>query len=516
MSLQLEKPAPINYDVGPHNGRRRYRQRVPGIGMIGGQKLLIWMVLNFQRIIAPVGRRFGKTTGLLFVFLELAAVTRGRCYIGVWSQDHDRAKELMEIFIAAYGELISKVKRADGQGRYIELVGISGVNEGLRIYFWSASHPAYNRVRGFTHPFHLIVADESTYVRANAVLKVSLKMLADCGGKFLAIGTPDLEGVGFAWFSAFWGRAQSSAKKWRDWVGMNFPSEANPTIPLDYIETMRKECVSEEEEKQEIDALFLEDTSAVFGKLAHVFTMQWHNHEGFVTKALHESNLSLDEVQVWIGDRPRGGVPYVIGIDWGRKLDETIITVWRQDTRREVARFAVSGSDWTSQMEFLIHIRKAYGDCSVKSDAHGVGDGMTQMLQAKYGEAVTAVTWHGHKKEHLVRRLEALINNREIQFLDIPEAREQYRIYQGEKNEKTGRVRFSAPEGEHDDHVDAVLLVTEPLLEAILPLQDTDSNRVEIDQPKPGTMAEIRAALDAERVDYIAPMQIGPRIGPRM
>lgn len=482
----------ITADVKPHNGRRRWRRHVPGEGWIGGQRLLIWLVLNYQRVIAPVGRRFGKTTSLLFLFLELAIRTSGKCYIGVWSQDHDKARELMEVFITAYGDLVSKVNKSAGQTRYIELRPMGKSTGGTRIYFWSAAHPAYNRVRGFVHPFHLIVADESTYIRGNAVLKVSLKMLADCGGKFLAIGTPDFDGVGFAWFSLFWSRACSSDKKWREWEGMNFPSEANPTIPLAYIKTMREECGTKEEEQQEIDAEFLQDTSSVFGEVRRAFCLRFmEKSPAFVRKAEEAAGVDRDAFRSWVADKPRSGVPYVIGVDWGRKLDSTIITIWRQDTRREVARFALSGGDWDEQMLFLVAIRKAYGDCSIRSDAHGVGDAMSQILKKKFSEDVVEVTWGGQKKEHLVRRLQHLIEDDAIKFIAADEAFQEFRLYQGEKNEKTGRVRYSAPDGGHDDHVDATLCVADALLVAIGPEPD-EGAEIKPDPAPEGTWAELR------------------------
>ena len=517
-------PGDISKDVEPHNGRRQYRKKVPGLrNRIGGQRLLIWLVLNFQRIIAPVGRRFGKTTGLLFVIPELARTIRGMCYVGIWNSDHGKAKELMEVFITALGgdpkenkkSLIRKIHRADGQTRYIELHGVSGINDGTRIYFWSAVHPHYNRVRGFTHPFHLIVSDESSYIRANAILKVSLKMLADCGGKFLAIGTPDVEGVGFAWFSAFFARAMSDNPEWAEWGGMNFPSEANPTISMQNIATMRAECLSEEEEQQEIDAIFLEDTSGVFGVLTHVFDLDYMAQKPeWVDKLAEESGLTFGRYRAWVNDYARQGVYYVMGVDWARKTDKTVMVVFRQDTCREVMRVEIDGDDWDAQLKFVVGMRKAFGDCSIHSDANGVGDGMSRILTSRYGEHVVPQTWPGYTKERIVRTLSLLIRTRQIRLINCVDSREQFRLYHGERNEKTGRIRYAAPDGQHDDHVDATLLVAEALLTPMRPPQDGDGAEIEPDRPKPGTMGALRLegglGQDCpDRVDIMdAPLQI--------
>lgn len=519
----------LDVDARPHNGwltpedsriagrkplpaRRDHRNELG----LGGQVLLLHLCLQYKRVVAPVGRRFGKTTTIGFLFMEEAARTPGMYFAGVFEQDHTKAKAVMDVFVAAYGgdpkknpdSLITEIQKSEGQGRYIQLKpmmidGLEDVgNLGARIYFWSAKHPHYNAVRGIPHAFHRLVVDEAALVRGECVSRVVLPMLLDIGGSLLVIGTPDISGVGNYWFETFWARATSQSGEWDNWAGMNFPSDANPWLDDDALVEMDKEYEHDPVARiQEREGRFPDSVGGVFGPLAKAFCLKALDcgQPFWVREVALDAKIVPEGVRSWFSDlKVLRSVTYLIGVDWARKLDSTVITVFRQDTGHQVALFALKGEEYEEQQDFLIGVRKHYGNPSIQADANGVGDAMVRTLQLRKNEHVTPHIWGASNKERYVRSGGWLLKSGAVKFIDCPEQRNEFRTYVGERNERTGRIRYAAPDGGHDDFVDAFLFCHEQLL---VPISSDDEEGApsEDDAPKRGTYDWYRAQINEDK-----------------
>lgn len=512
---ELERPIiPLTLDAQPHNGTPEYQNELG----LGGQVLLLHLCEQFKRVVAPVGRRFGKTTTLGFLFMEEAARTPGIYFAGVFEQDHTKAKAVMDVFIHAYGgdpkkhpeSLITEINRSDGQGRYIQLrpMSIEGQpdvgNRGARIYFWSSKHPHYNAIRGIPHAFHRIVLDEAALIRGECVTRVVLPMLLDIGGSLLVIGTPDIGGVGNYWFETFWGRAVSDDIDWRRWAGMNFPSDANPFLDREALEEMDKEYEHDPVARiQEREGRFPDSVGGVFGRLSKVFTLEPLDTRPFwVVEAARNAGIDPDQVTSYFSEHEvRRSATYLIGVDWARKLDSTVITVFNQATGHQVAVFSMRGEEYEEQQKFLIEVRKHYGNPSIQADGNGVGDGMCRTLQVRHNEHVTAHIWSGHNKETYVRSGAVLVKTGSVKMINAPEQRQQFRIYVGERNEKSGRIRYSAPDGAHDDFVDAYLFCVDQLLVPSTPEEEDGGAPDSEDAPARGTYDYYRAEIAERRLE---------------
>lgn len=537
----LERPIiPLTMDAKPHNGwiddverianglepldpKRDFRDKRTGLG---GQVLLLHLCRQFKRVIAPVGRRFGKTTTLGFLFMEEAARTAGMYFAGVFEQDHPKAKAVMDVFIAAYGgdpkknpdSLIESINRSEGQGRHIVLkpmmvAGAEDVgNEGATIYFWSSKHPHYNAVRGIPHAFHRIVTDEAALIRGECISRVVLPMLLDVDGSLLVIGTPDVEGCGNYWFETFWARAMSTKKKWARYAGMNFPTDANPHLPQAALDELDAEYEHDEVARiQEREGRFPDSIGGVFGNLSRFFTLQplQGPRPHWVTEAARGAGIDPQDVRCSFSqlELPHG-TRCAVGSDFARKMDESIFSVMRLDNGEQAAVFALKGEDYEEQAKFLQAVRAHYGrTTSLQCDANGVGDGMCLILEKRLNEPVTRHIWTAHNKESYVRQLVTLCKVGGVKLIDTPEQREQFRIYIGEKNPKTQRMRYSHPDGAHDDYVDAVLFTVEQLMVPMRPDEDSSGESgvpSSADEPKRGTYDEMRQQADERKMmDFV-------------
>lgn len=476
----VERPIiPLTMDAQPHNGREGFRDPHTGLG---GQVLLIHMCLTFSRVVAPVGRRWGKTTCLGFLFMEEAARTKGMYYAGVFEQDHAKAKAVMQVFITAYGgdpkknpkSLVREIHLSEGQDRYFELrpLKIDGLpdvgNQGARIYFWSSKHPHYNAVRGIPHAFHRIVEDEAAMIRGECTTRVVLPMLLDVGGKLLVIGTPDVTGPGNYMFEQLWGRAISKDAKWSSWAGMNFPSDGNPHLSEEALAEQDKEYESDPVARvQEREGRFPDGIGGVWGNLSKFICLPpLPGIPRWVVLACKAARLDPEKLLCYFSDwAVHPGLTYVIGSDFARKIDSTVIEVFRCDDGRQVATFEIKGEDYEEQLDFLVEVRKHYGQTtSIQADGNGVGDGMCRTLLVRKNEDVTAHVWTGHNKETYVRQGVTLARTGGVKLINSPEQREQFRVFIGERNEKTGHIWYGAADGAHDDYVAAFLFCVEQLM----------------------------------------------------
>lgn len=509
--LLLPEPDVIQFDAEPHNGTPETQRVCPDGVRRGGQILLIWLCLNFPRVIAPIGRRGGKSSGTLFLVLEEAGMIDGMYYVGYITIDHAKAKETMERFIEAFGgdpkdnpdSLITKIHRSAQQDRYIELGPMDHDdypdvhNEGTRMYFFSGKYPHYSAIQGFMHPFHRFIGDESSYVRGGCHSKVVLPMLIDSGGKLLLTGAVDNEGIGYAAYESYAMRGESEAEEWLEWELLNLPTESNPTLHPGAAATMRAECSDPETELMQLDGKFPKNTSTVFGQLDKVFVLPPRG--GGIPHWLHrcteEANLDYPIQQATFEDYTKN-VPYLVTVDWARKQDFTAIGIYRLDTGRQCAIIRLFGEDYDRQLDFVRAIRKEWGQAaSIRCDSTGVGEGMLDLLQKKWNEPATGVNFSA--KERLVRLAQTLFRAKQIKMINAPWQREEFRLYIGERSERTGRIKFGHPDDVHDDCVDQLLVAVDMLIN---PWEEQEEDGAEQPQPevKRGTMGEFRQAMIAQ------------------
>lgn len=143
--------------------------------------------------------------------------------------------------------------------------------------------------------------------------------------------------------------------------------------------------------------------------------------------------------------------PVVWGIDLAKSVDWTVCIAL--DAQQNVCRF----EDWQSPWgETRNRIKTLVGNTKAFVDSTGVGDPIVEDLQRLGGRG----NYEGYKfssssKQQLMEGLAAAIQNKEIRFPD-GRIRRELEMYEYEFT-RTG-VRYSAPEGCHDDCVCALAL----------------------------------------------------------
>lgn len=97
-------------------------------------------------------------------------------------------------------------------------------------------------------------------------------------------------------------------------------------------------------------------------------------------------------------------------------------------------------------------------------DSTGVGEPIYDRLDG-IGLKVKGVSLTNVTKDYLITSLSIAIEKREITFPDIPELLQELYVFSAEKT-ASGKIRYSAPSGYHDDIVVSMALAVAEITDA--------------------------------------------------
>lgn len=260
------------------------------------------------------------------------------------------------------------------------------------------------------------VVDEASRVSKKSWEYGIRPSLADKQGRAIFISTPR----GRNWFYEMWlqGKDSHDTKSWQH------PTKTNPYFPKEEWEVIRLKTPKKVFE-QEYMAEFLEDEASVFSNLSSC--LRGHLEE------------------------PIEGKDYIFGWDLARTEDFTVGIGIRKDTRQVVYFSRHRETDWSLQKKLIKDVLKRYNNAKGLIDSTGVGDPIEQDLR-KAGCRVEGFKFNNTSKQELIEQLIVAI---EQGLIGIPP--EQILIDEvkafGYEILPSGRIRYSAPEGLHDDCV---------------------------------------------------------------
>ena len=371
-----------------------------------GQKEVASAPARFKVLAA--GRRFGKTRLGAAMCLETALSGKRAWWIGPsYKMAHVGWRGIRQLASQIPGAEIRQVDR---------IVTMPG---GGWAQVRSADDPQSLRGEGLD----FVVLDECAFMREAAWQEALRPSLADRKGRALFISTP--KGRNFFW--RLWQRGQEGGD---EWVSFQFPTSANPYIDQGEIDAAQAN-LPERIFQQEFLASFLEDAGGIF--------------RGVMAAATATEQDGAVE-----------GHQYVFGVDWGKHLDYSCFVVLdlTDNTMAAIDRF--NQIDYVVQTDRLKTLYERFRPGTVIVERNSIGEPLIERLQ-RDGLPVRPFTTTNASKAEAIDALALAFERRELVILNDPVLVGELQAYEA-KRLPSGMLRYSAPEGMHDDTVMALAL----------------------------------------------------------
>jgi len=358
--------------------------------------------------VCSTGRRWGKTLACSYEIVKNALEKPGSLNWWVAPVYNQSIIAYRLLSNAAQGVISQDLRSL----RRLEL------KTGSAIEFKSADN--YNALRGVC--IDMLVIDEAALVNREALESALRPTLSDTKGKAVFISTPK----GRNFFFELFARGQDSG--YPEWESFTFPTSANPYIdPLEIEEA--KKTLPDNVFRQEYLAEFLEDSAGVFRNIKNCIQGDF--------------------------EEPQVNHSYVIGWDVAKHEDFSVMVVLDTVINHVVAFDRFNQVDYTLQIERLKSLAKKY-NATVLMDSTGVGDPILEQV-IKNGINAEGFQFTNTSKQQLIEHLSVQLEQQNITFPYIPELVYELELFQYEMT-RAGNVRYSAPQGYHDDCVIALAL----------------------------------------------------------
>jgi len=360
-------------------------------------------------LVAACGRRFGKTMIALMWLVREVGRKQG---LGWWIAPTYAAS------MRAWADMIKflprKFRTINKSERRIELTN------GGSIEFKSADNPDALRGAGLV----AAVFDEGAYIDSYVAEDVVMPMMLTTLGRVLAISSPRAKK---GWFWEMFRLGQGLDPEYRSW---QLGTASNPYVPQAEIDRLER-TLPDSVFRREILAEFLDELDTVFGSIKHLAT------------ATRPTEI-----------RP---ARRVMGIDWARRHDYTVIVVLEQTAvgvvMVDLVRF--TGLRYRDQLERVREVYARWQPQQVLGETNNMGEPLVEFLQDG-GMPLEGLTTTGSSKPDLIRQMQLAVEHEAIRFLNDPVLLKEFEDYE-ETTTATGS-KFGAPNRQHDDTVIATCL----------------------------------------------------------
>ncbi|WP_436344509.1 terminase large subunit domain-containing protein [Natronorubrum sp. FCH18a] len=273
-----------------------------------------------------------------------------------------------------------------------------------------------------------LIIDEAAMVPDRAWQKELRPTLSDTLGDMIAISTPKGRNWFFEWFERGNSSDDHDVESWQS------PTYQNPYVPDEEVDAAQRELPQHVFE-QEYLAEFKEESGGVFSDLGdRVFTL-----EG-----------DVDDLE--------GTPPYAHGWDLARHQDFLVGIVL--DAEGRVVHFERTQNESWPQIQNRIEKTAAEYEGIVAIDASRDNKIVGDLHDA--GLAIEPVKFSPKRKRELIEDLITRVEGGELTAPEIPQLRHEMSVFEYDVT-PSGTVRYDAPEGFHDDTVDALALASSQL-----------------------------------------------------
>lgn len=284
---------------------------------------------------------------------------------------------------------------------------------------WSLD--AADSVRG--RKYKRVVIDEAAMVRdlENAWLAVIRPTLSDLKGDAWFPSTP--KGMGY--YKTLFDKGQDPEKP--EWMSWQKPSSENTTIPgFDQELAAAKNDTPERIFNQEYLAQFLEDGGGVFRRIMEAAIAE-------------PQDISAEDHA------------YIIGVDWGKHEDFTVLSVLDTTTKELVKVDRFNQIDYSVQLSRLETLCEKFNTKTIYPERNSIGEPLIEQLQ-KSGYRVHPFTTSNASKAEAIDALALAFERGDLKIIPDKVLISELQAYDAERL-PSGMLRYGAPPGMHDDCV---------------------------------------------------------------
>lgn len=287
------------------------------------------------------------------------------------------------------------------------------------------------------HTAHRIIVDEAPLIDERAWYDVLRPIISDTNGKALLMGTP--KGHNWFWRECMAARDQADSAFWQaptlgvavqggKLIRQPHPME-NPDFP--FAEAVRMwQTMPAKTFEQEFMAAFVDDAGLVFRNVRGVST----------------APTCL----------PVAGHAYVMGVDWARSYDFTVLSVIDATARQQVAIDRFNKVDYQYQLGRMQSLCRVWHPETIIAESNAMGLPLIEQLQ-RLNLPVRAFTTTQQSKAAIIESLALAMERGEVSLLADDTQIAELEAYDMERL-PGGAFRYNAPQGMHDDTVMALAL----------------------------------------------------------
>jgi hypothetical protein len=269
-----------------------------------------------------------------------------------------------------------------------------------------------------------VVLDEAAFMAESVWTEALRPTLADRRGRALFLSTPR----GKNWFWRAYQRGLDGSDP--EWKSFTAPTSSNPFIPAGEVEAARS-SMPERIFAQEFLAAFSDDAGDVFRDVRIAATA------GRLERAVP-------------------GRDYVMGCDWGKSNDFTVLVVFDKESGEMVALDRFNQLDYVVQRGRLAALAERFRPSRIIAESNSIGVPIIEQLQRDGLPVEPFVTTNASKAE-IIDGLALAFEKRTIRILPEPALLAELEAFEMERL-PSGMLRYAAPEGMHDDCVMATAL----------------------------------------------------------
>ena len=171
----------------------------------------------------------------------------------------------------------------------------------------------------------------------------------------------------------------------------------------------------------------------------------------YLGEFLEGSGTVFNNFKNCIIDKPKLTGKYFAAIDWGKNNDYTVLTVLN-NINEVVEIYRINTMDYTEQVKLIASKLKKYNPIVTLSEENNIGTVVNELLKKEY-KKITSITLNNTLKKEIIEGLCVAFENCKIGLPNNDLLMRELQSFSAKYNHSTGTIKYSAPNGLHDDMV---------------------------------------------------------------